>query len=184
MYLGQSGRLRGRLLYDLYRPLYAHTAPWNDPHTAAPALWAYRVEDGYSYEVSVTEAPEDKRERHGLEDYLLWQHRLSTGRSAICNYGRFHSRYVRPSNKKSGRAMSRIAPEADAKLYDESADPLVLRGHPGGAGWMGLTWTRPRPPRTAHPRPPAPRDQQLLRPCAARRSIGAVSRDVGWVISI
>ena len=145
MYLGQSGRLRGRLLYDLYRPLYAHTAPWNDPHTAAPALWAYRVEDGFSYEVSVTEAPEDKRERHGLEDYLLWQHRLSTGRSAMCNYGRFHSRYVRPSNRKSGRAMSRIAPEADAKLYDESADPLDLRGHPGSARWMGLTWTRPRP---------------------------------------
>ena len=41
--------------------------------------------------------------------------------------------------------MSRIAPEADAKLYDESADPLVLRGHPGDPRWMGLTWTRPRP---------------------------------------
>jgi hypothetical protein len=29
--------------------------PWNDPHTAAPALWAFRIEDGLQYELSVAE---------------------------------------------------------------------------------------------------------------------------------
>ena len=145
MYIGQSGRLRGRLLYDLYRPLYADTAPWNDPHTVAPALWAYRVEDDYTYEVSVTVAPGDKWERHGLEDCLLWQHRLCAGRSTKCNYGRFHPRYIRPSNKKSGRAMTRIGLEADANTYDSSAKPLVLQGQPRHARWMDLEWSDPQP---------------------------------------
>ena len=54
-YVGQTGRdLRERiraLSNHTFRP--ADNPPWNDPHTGAPGLWAWRIEDGLDYEVSV-----------------------------------------------------------------------------------------------------------------------------------
>ena len=54
-YVGQTGRdLRQRT-----RALASHAGrsadepPWNDPHTAAPGLWAWRIEEGLGYQVSV-----------------------------------------------------------------------------------------------------------------------------------
>lgn len=53
-YIGQTGRDLRERIRDLARNCYRNTPPWNDPHTAAPGLWAWRVEDGLEYEVSVT----------------------------------------------------------------------------------------------------------------------------------
>jgi hypothetical protein len=138
-YIGQTSRLRGRLASDLRRPVFGEEPPWNDPHAAAPALWAYRVENGAEPHVSAAPAPSDKARRRALEDTLLWRHRRATGRSTLCNYGRFHPRYRRPSNKASGRSMKRRdAPEPETN--GPCAAPLPLEGEPTGRQWMSLSW--------------------------------------------
>jgi hypothetical protein len=41
-YIGQTGRDLRQRLGDLRRNTLAATMPFNDPHTAAPSLWAWR----------------------------------------------------------------------------------------------------------------------------------------------
>ena len=142
-YIGQSGRVRERVLYDLAPSVLGDSMPWNDPHTVAPALWAYRVEDGFGFDVSVAPGPEDKQQRNGLEDCLLWCYRVETGTSTLCNYGRFHPRFSRPSNKQEGTAMQRL-PEGEANPDSgPSTDPLPHHGEPFEPDWMTLDWTEP-----------------------------------------
>jgi hypothetical protein len=124
--------------------VFGDDPPWNDPHTAAPALWAYRVEAGAVLEVSAAPAPEDRSQRRGLEDALLWRHRRATGRSALCNYGRFHPKYWRPSNQQAGRAMTRRE-EPRPELNASCAPPLPLIGRPTDPEWMNLDWSNPAP---------------------------------------
>lgn len=141
-YIGQSGRTAKRIASDLRRPVFGEEPPWNDPHAAAPALWAYRVEDGAKPHVSAAPAPSDKARRRALEDTLLWRHRRATGRSTLCNYGRFHPQYRRPSNKASGRSMKRRdAPKPEAN--GPCRAPLPLEGEPTGRQWMSLSWQDP-----------------------------------------
>ena len=81
VYIGQTGRnLRERtrsLASGVYRP--ANDPPWNDPHTAAPALWAFRLEDGLSFKVSAAVCTVDTQNRQCWEDMLLYLHRLELG---------------------------------------------------------------------------------------------------------
>ena len=60
--------------------------PWNDPHTAAPALWAWKIENGCRYEVSVFAIDLETRERQCLEDILLYQYRLEAKESTLANH--------------------------------------------------------------------------------------------------
>jgi hypothetical protein len=135
--------VRERLLYDLTPSVLGDAMPWNDPHTAAPALWAYRVEDGFAFDVSVAPGPEDKQQRSGLEDYLLWRYRVETGTSTLCNYGHFHPQFTRPSNKRAGTAMQRLPKGEVNPNSGPSADPLPLQGAPLEPDWMTLDWTEP-----------------------------------------
>src|ERR1700730_1791625 len=51
-YLGETGRdLRARL-GDLRRNTMQEFMPYNDPHTAAPSLWAWRQAEGIDFECS------------------------------------------------------------------------------------------------------------------------------------
>ena len=55
MYVGETGRnLRERLDY-LIRNVNKEEIPFNDPHTAAPNLWAWAKTNNYKYEVSCAE---------------------------------------------------------------------------------------------------------------------------------
>jgi hypothetical protein len=102
VYIGQTGRnLRERtrsLSRGVYRAL--DDPPWNDPHTAAPLLWAYRHEDGLKYEVSVAVMDTDYPTRQCIEDSLLYLHRNEHGQSTLCNHARLHPFWSRPSNRK------------------------------------------------------------------------------------
>ena len=50
LYIGQTGRtLRERL--GALGGVYGDVIPYNDPHTAGPALWAHRIEFGETFEV-------------------------------------------------------------------------------------------------------------------------------------
>ena len=142
VYVGQTGRdLRERtraLSRNVYRR--ADDPPWNDPHTAAPGLWAWRIEEGLAYEVSVADAELAFTDRQCMEDLLLLEHRLEAEESTLCNHGRFHRRWTRPTNKKAGQGMERL-PEGDKNpASGDSLDPVELRGDPGDEDWLGLSW--------------------------------------------
>lgn len=141
-YLGQTGRgLRERLL-GLRRGTFAQKMPYNDPHTAAPGLWAFRNEDSCSYEVSWMPMPAaSERDLHTAEALALADHRLMHGSSTLLNHGRHHRYWTRPSNRKGGLGRPgerRLVPDT----YD-SAPPLPRQGVVGQKGWMGLPWSPP-----------------------------------------
>ena len=139
VYVGQTGRnLLERtkaLASGVYRP--ADNPPWNDPHTAAPLLWAHRIEDGLQFEVSATEAHLDKPTRQCLEDFLLHQHRIQYRKSTLANHGRLHPLWTRPSNRSKGRAATkRNGPEIYPSL------PVATGAEsPTAPDWLGLQWS-------------------------------------------
>ena len=145
VYIGQTGRsLRERVRTLCLRTLDAEM-PFNDPHTAAPNLWAWRQTHGYEYEVSVAEVDLPGTDRLALECWLLWQHRLETGESTTANHGRFHPQFTKSENRKSGRRGARL-PDGQINLAGgPSLPPLVANGRPTSVDWMGLHWTETAP---------------------------------------
>jgi len=150
IYVGQTGRnLRERT-----RSLANHSKrgldspPWNDPHTAAPILWAYHHEDQYGYEVSVACTEEfDYAKRQCYEDYLLYLHRMEHGHSTLANHGRFHPLWLRPSNKSANRSMKR----AETPTSYDSIVKVDRVGDFRSASWLGLEWSQPQPISKAKP---------------------------------
>ena len=139
VYVGQTGRnLRARTRC-LASGVYAdfESPPWNDPHTAAPLLWAYRHEDSFEFEVSVAEAHLDKQNLQCYEDYLLYLHRLQFGHSSLINHGRLHTLWTRPTNKRDGRATTR----RDTVKEYPSLPPAVGHLDSVGKNWLGLSWS-------------------------------------------
>jgi hypothetical protein len=111
-YIGQTGRslrlrTRAELAKHVLRPI--ESPPWNDPHTAAPLLWAFRHEDSMEFELSVAVADLDVQMRQCYEDVLLYLHRLEFGRSTLCNHGRRHPWWSRASNRKDARPAHRLS---------------------------------------------------------------------------
>jgi hypothetical protein len=139
-YIGQTSRgLRERV-----RALSLHGSasemPFNDPHTAAPGIWCFRVEDAYDFEVSVALSDEGRRERLARECYAIWLYRLESGRSPGLNLGGFHLQYTRPRNRTHGVPGRRLEV---SRVSTARADPLKLQGEPGSKQWMGLDWSPP-----------------------------------------
>ena len=141
-YIGQTGRD----LRDRTRQLASKVnnsqdnPPWNDPHTAAPALWAWKIENGYRYEVSVFAIDLETRERQCLEDMLLYQYRLEAKESTLANHGRFHPKWTRPSNKKSNNRMKKIV-VGNNPSWGESLPPVEEVGKPIDSNWLNLDWS-------------------------------------------
>ncbi len=146
VYLGQTGRnLRERtrgLARNTCKP--ADAPPWNDPHTAAPGLWAWRMESGFTYEVSAAPCSLEKAERLCQESALLYLHRLELGESTLCNHGRFHPLWTRPSNRGQGVGMVRLD-DGTNPASGPSLAPAVMSGTPGDPHWLGLPWSDFRP---------------------------------------
>ena len=140
VYIGQTGRslrqrTRAELAKHVMRPI--ESPPWNDPHTAAPLLWAFRHEDNLSFELSVAIADLPVQMRQCHEDVLLYQHRLVFGHSTLCNHGRRHPWWSRASNRKDARPTHRLSvPVEYPSLQISSGDCDPLSSH-----WLGLSWT-------------------------------------------
>ena len=147
-YLGQTGLdLRARL-GALRNNTMKTVMPFNDPHTAAPSLWAWRDAEGIEFECAAApvQLAEDKEEarrrREGLEFYLLWQYRLECGASTWCNHGRFHPRYIKSTDRKKGLVGYRLSDDApDNVAGGLSLSPLKLQGDPLDRDWMGVSWS-------------------------------------------
>jgi hypothetical protein len=137
-YIGQTGRNLRERLSDLRRNTLAKDMPFNDPHTAAPSLWAWRDAEGYEYECSAFTSVADAQYRQALECWLLWQHRLETGGSTLCNHGYFHTHYVKSRDRKTGFRGRRLETPGDS-----------IQSTPGlkhsDDGSMGLDWSAWQP---------------------------------------
>ena len=141
-YIGQTGRNLRERVSGLIRNTLAEKMPFNDPHTAAPRLWSYRIERGDSFEISTAPCTLPKPDRTSLEALLIWTYRKSTGYSPTCNFGRLHPNYLPSRNRSTGirgerlpdgQVNSRIAPSMQALEFN--ASPVEPR-------WMGLEWTK------------------------------------------
>ena len=144
MYIGQTSRSvrkrQGQLITYLRDP---EQMPFNDPHTAAPNLWAWADATGMEFESSGAVFHGSKQEREGKEIYLLWQYRLEAGRSTQCNFGRFHEDYVKSKSHSTGIRGRKLAVGERNPAGGSSLPPLQAQGQPTGPDWMGLSWEEP-----------------------------------------
>ena len=73
--IGQTGRtLKERM--GALKGVYGEVMPYNDPHTAGPALWAHGIEFGETFEVSVAVLDVDRADRMGREALEVTKQRI------------------------------------------------------------------------------------------------------------
>ena len=149
-YVGETGRNLRERVSDLRRNTLQAEMPFNDPHTAAPSLWAWRDAENLEFECSVTSITsidgreEARRQREGQEFFLLWQYRLEFGSSTRCNHGRFHPRYARSTDRKKGKRGYRLSDNSgDNRSGGISLSPLQPLACSQEKNWMGLQWSTP-----------------------------------------
>lgn len=70
---------------------YAEVMPYQDPHTAAPALWALRHSGQAQWEISVSIVSHGPAERKGLEALAMSLYRKEHGASLTVCFGRCHA---------------------------------------------------------------------------------------------
>ena len=145
VYLGQTNNLRRRLANELVPNTLSEFMPFNDPHTAAQSLWTWKVESGWTFELSVMETDLPTRFREGLECYLLWQYRMEAGQSTLCNHGRFHPNYMRSGDRKSGKRGERLPEGKINPASGKSIPPLTINSHWTKTDWMNLEWDELQP---------------------------------------
>ncbi len=140
-YIGETGDSVRRRLQSLRANVGRSEMPFNDPHTAAPGLWAWAHAVGHTYECSGAPAALSTGDRRGLECLLLWKHRLATGSSTLCNHGRIHGHYLKSRNRSSGFRGS-LRSETGGLLIQSRCHPaLAAIGAPTELDWMGLAWS-------------------------------------------
>ncbi|MEM5528604.1 GIY-YIG nuclease family protein [Gammaproteobacteria bacterium AS21] len=145
IYIGQTGRCLRERLRALRKGVYSENMPYNDPHTAAPNLWVWRHEKCFVYEFSFLLTEIDTPQRQGLEDFFLWQHRKNKGCSTLCNYGRFHRSWRKPSNKMQGRTGCKLKNGELNSAGLSCSTPLQSFARSTDRNWMSLNWSESVP---------------------------------------
>jgi hypothetical protein len=148
-YVGQTGmgtmNLRRRLA--MLAGIWGDEMPYRDPHTAGPALWAWRQSGRCAFEVSVVAATSSTPVRKGLECLAISRHRWSQGCSPRWNFGRMPNGYVMssPNNRRlvdAGRRFRGGLTEVVVASHVPGIAPLAGAGDdPAGPGWGGLDWS-------------------------------------------
>ena len=143
IYIGETGG-RGGLrerLGSLSRGIYQpNEMPYRDPHTAAPALWAFRHRDKVDYEVSVSVFSGSKEDRNMLEAVELALHRSLYGSSPSCNFGRMPRGYKMSS--KSDADLRGGPTEQEQSSWTQGCSPVGrLDQEVTSKTWCGHSWT-------------------------------------------
>lgn len=141
-YIGQTGRNLRERLTRLRDHSLALLMPFNDPHTAAPNLWAWRDAQRIEFECSIAPTSFSKKERLAFEHCLLWQYRLEKQESTWCNHGRFHPNYHKSRDRSTGERGGRLPEGIINPNGGESLSPLHIQGSPRDTDWMELTWSQ------------------------------------------
>ena len=142
MYVGWTGGSLRQCFSGIRQNTTRPVMPWNDPWPVAPALWAWKDAKGFAYEFSAAPYEYTPVEQTGAECYLAYRYRLEHHESPLCNFGRFHRKYRRPSDQKDGVAGGKLLPDEPLNpAGGPSASPLAVTGKPGEPGWMGLSWS-------------------------------------------
>lgn len=158
-YIGQTGRNLRERTRGLGRNTYRAQPPWNDPHTAAPGLWAWRTDQGLDYELSVASKFVDRAERQCIEDMLLYEYRLEAEESTLCNHGRFHPWWSRPTNKGKGGKMTKLVGRTNP-AGGVSITPAPFSDTPSAENWLFLNWSKKLP---LSPKPRTPQAAGVYR---------------------
>jgi hypothetical protein len=139
---GQSG-LRGRLNH--LRTCYRSDIPYADPHTAAPALWAYLADGGGPLEVSILEVDSDKPTRRALEATAISLLRQEYGESPLLSFGRMPNGWIKSSgnNKRLLEQGKRMKGYRDPLAQRIPSLPSILSigEDPKSPDWCGLQWS-------------------------------------------
>ena len=147
MYVGETRRTVHDRLNELRQTLKrTDLMPWNDPITEAPALWTWQEAEGFDYECSAAPLDASISGRRGMESFLLYRYRQEYGASTLCNFGRFHPRYRKSTNRKENKRGGKLAENhLDNPAGGGSISPLPVIGTPGDQDWMGLAWSGKKP---------------------------------------
>jgi hypothetical protein len=145
-YIGQTGgSLRQRL--GMLRGAYAVEMPYNDPHTAAPGLWALRHAYDCEFEVAVTEIESSKPWRLGLEALAISLYRVDVGKSPTLNFGRMPRGYLKSSgnNQRLVAAGKRFRGGLASEILESHSCSVSsgapLEGEVGASNWCGQQWS-------------------------------------------
>jgi hypothetical protein len=139
-YIGQTGRPLRERLGALRLNTLKPDMPWNDPHTAAPALWSYRDARQESFACSVAPVDLSTANRCALECYVLWRYRAERGSSTLCNFGRLFPGYRKSRNRSTGDRGGRVS-ESGPVTASASLPALVGESDHRAVAWMGLPWS-------------------------------------------
>jgi len=147
MYIGETRKTVHERLNELRHTLKrTDLMPWNDPIPEAPALWAWQDAKGFEYECSAAPLDASQGGRRGMESYLLYCYRQEHGESTLCNFGRFHPRYRKSTNRKENKRGGKLdESHKDNPAGGLSVPPLPVTGTPGDREWMGLAWSWKKP---------------------------------------
>jgi hypothetical protein len=131
----------------MLKGIYGEVMPYNDPHTAAPALWAMRQETQLEYEVSVAPLAGDTAWRKGMEAVAISLQRKQHGKSPTFNFGRMPPEYSKSSGNstKLVRAGKRRrggkTGQSDLRHLPGMKPVGPLKGDPHAADWCGHKWS-------------------------------------------
>ena len=142
MYIGETKRPLHQRLHELRHTLRrSERMPWSEPMTEAPSLWAWQHAEGFSYECSAAPLDASAATRRAMESFLLYRYRQEHGESTLCNFGRFHPRYRKSTNRKGNQRGGKLEENhLDNPAGGPSVKPLSPMGTPGDRYWMGIAW--------------------------------------------
>ena len=143
IYVGESKNLRGR--FSNLQETFKAEIPFSDPHTAAPALWAYLQENATELEISFLEVPGDRPKRMSVESTYIAILRQQHGESPLANFGQMPHGWVKSSgnSKYLVDAGKRFKGFQDATAVRTASLPSILDlvRSPKDSGWCGLGWS-------------------------------------------
>jgi hypothetical protein len=146
LYIGETGSkqgLRGRL--SQLRTCFRDEIPYADPHTAAPALWAYLSDGGGPLEASFMAIESDRQTRRALEALAISLIRKEYGESPLVSFGRMPDGWMKSTGNNSRLVSTgkRMKGFRDSSAVRIPSAPSVFRDDDDciSSNWCGLAWS-------------------------------------------